>query len=188
MDRDVAPGEDLVAQVGRELEELRRAGDQLDEAVALQFGLNRTDLRCLGILYRRGRVTAGELAEESGLTPGAITTVLDRLERELSRFIPNSDIGRINGLAPGDSTHVGAAAWLRLGARPPTTLALAAAVVCLLDPWAVIAPGFWLSFGAVAAIMFTVGGRSGSGEPGWRARLREAGRVQRWRSRWRCCR
>ena len=50
-------------EVGAELDELRRAGDQLDEAVALQFGLNRTDLRCLGILYRRGRVTAGELAE-----------------------------------------------------------------------------------------------------------------------------
>jgi len=71
----------LVDEVGVELDELRRAGDQLDEAVALQFGLNRTDLRCLVILYRRGRVTAGELAEESGLTPGAITTVLDRLEK-----------------------------------------------------------------------------------------------------------
>jgi DNA-binding MarR family transcriptional regulator len=71
----------LIDQVGVELNEMRRAGDQLDEAVALQFGLNRTDLRCLGILYRRGRVTAGELAEESGLTPGAITTVLDRLEK-----------------------------------------------------------------------------------------------------------
>jgi DNA-binding MarR family transcriptional regulator len=73
--------EDLVHLVGVELEQLRRAGDQLDEAVALQFSLNRTDLRCLGILYRHGRLTAGELAEESGLTPGAITTVLDRLER-----------------------------------------------------------------------------------------------------------
>ena len=72
---------ELIDQVGAELDELRRTGDQLDEAVALQFGLNRTDLRCLGILYRRGRVTAGELAGESGLTPGAITTVLDRLER-----------------------------------------------------------------------------------------------------------
>ena len=71
----------LVDEVGVELDELRRAGDQLDEVVALQFALNRTDLRCVGILYRRGRVTAGELAEESGLTPGAITTVLDRLER-----------------------------------------------------------------------------------------------------------
>ena len=71
----------LIDDVSVELAELRRSGDQLDEAVALQFGLNRTDLRCLGILYRRGRVTAGELAGESGLTPGAITTVLDRLER-----------------------------------------------------------------------------------------------------------
>ena len=73
---------------------------------------------------------------------------------------------------------VAAAAWLRRGTRPLTTLALAAAVVCLLDPWAVIAPGFWLSFGAVAAILFTVLGRPSAGERGWRARLREAGRVQ----------
>ncbi len=81
MTKDETQHAQLVDEVGIELDELRRAGDQLDEAVALQFGLNRTDLRCLGILYRRGRVTAGELAEESGLTPGAITTVLDRLER-----------------------------------------------------------------------------------------------------------
>ncbi len=81
MTKDQTKSAALVDEVGVELDELRRAGDQLDEAVALQFGLNRTDLRCLGILYRRGRVTAGELSEESGLTPGAITTVLDRLER-----------------------------------------------------------------------------------------------------------
>ena len=81
MKNDEAQHAGLIDDVALELGELRRAGDQLDEAVALQFGLNRTDLRCLGILYRRGRVTAGELAEESGLTPGAITTVLDRLER-----------------------------------------------------------------------------------------------------------
>ncbi len=81
MKNDEAQHPQLIDEVGLELDELRRSGDQLDEAVALQFGLNRTDLRCLGILYRRGRVTAGELAEESGLTPGAITTVLDRLER-----------------------------------------------------------------------------------------------------------
>jgi len=81
MSKGPADSAALIGEVGVELDELRRAGDQLDEAVALQFGLNRTDLRCLGVLYRRGRVTAGELAEESGLTPGAITTVLDRLER-----------------------------------------------------------------------------------------------------------
>jgi len=71
----------LIDEVDAELNELRRTADRLDEVVAGQFGVNRTDLRCLGILYRRGRVTAGQLAEESGLTPGAITTVLDRLER-----------------------------------------------------------------------------------------------------------
>ncbi len=32
--------------------------------------------------------------------------LVDRLERELSRFIPNSDIGRINELAPGERTRV----------------------------------------------------------------------------------
>jgi DNA-binding MarR family transcriptional regulator len=73
--------EGLLQQVGAELAELRQAADRLDEAVAALYGLNRTDLRCLGILYRRGRVTAGELAEETGLTPGAITTALDRMEK-----------------------------------------------------------------------------------------------------------
>ena len=81
MTKDDDKREALITEVGLELEELRQAADRLDEVVAAQFSLNRTDLRCLGVLYRRGRVTAGELADESGLTPGAITTVLDRLER-----------------------------------------------------------------------------------------------------------
>jgi len=87
----------LIDEVGGELGELRRAADRLDEAVATQFGLNRTDLRCIGILYRRGRVTAGELAEESGLTPGAITTVLDRMERNgyANRVADPSDRRRV---------------------------------------------------------------------------------------------
>jgi DNA-binding MarR family transcriptional regulator len=71
----------VIDQIDTELSELRQAADRLDEAVATQFGLNRTDLRCLGILYRRGRMTAGELADESGLSPGATTTALDRMER-----------------------------------------------------------------------------------------------------------
>jgi DNA-binding MarR family transcriptional regulator len=87
----------LIDDVGAELGELRRTADRLDEAVATQYGLNRTDLRCIGILYRRGRVTAGELAEESGLTPGAITTVLDRMERSgyANRVADPSDRRRV---------------------------------------------------------------------------------------------
>jgi competence protein ComEC len=73
---------------------------------------------------------------------------------------------------------VAAAMLVRLGTRPVTTLALAAALVTLLDPWAVLAPGFWLSFGAVAAIFLSMQGRQAHRDHGWRARLHEAARVQ----------
>ncbi|HTT12862.1 MAG TPA: DNA internalization-related competence protein ComEC/Rec2 [Burkholderiaceae bacterium] len=73
---------------------------------------------------------------------------------------------------------VAVATLLRLGTGPATTLALAAATVTLLDPWAVLAPGFWLSFGAVAAIFLSVEGRPNLRNPGWRAHLREAARIQ----------
>jgi DNA-binding MarR family transcriptional regulator len=78
---DDGQNDGLIDEVNQELAGLREAADRLDEIVARQFGLNRTDLRCIGILYRHGRVTAGELADESGLSPGAITTALDRIER-----------------------------------------------------------------------------------------------------------
>lgn len=48
-------------------------------------------------------------------------------------------------------------------------LALAALVVVAVDPWAVLAPGFWLSFGAVASIFYVMALRTGS-----RGRLRGA--------------
>jgi DNA-binding MarR family transcriptional regulator len=55
--------------------------DMFDEAVALHLGINRTDARCLDILDRAGRMTAGHLASAARLTSGAVTAVLDRLER-----------------------------------------------------------------------------------------------------------
>jgi DNA-binding MarR family transcriptional regulator len=66
------------------IDEVRRsqsATDRFDQAVADALGLNRTDMRCLDVLEREGSVTAGRLAEETGLTSGAMTTALDRLER-----------------------------------------------------------------------------------------------------------
>ena len=44
---------------------------------------------------------------------------------------------------------------------PSRVLALAALAVLALDPWAVLAPGFWLSFGAVGAIFYVMGLRTG---------------------------
>jgi competence protein ComEC len=46
------------------------------------------------------------------------------------------------------------ALWSGRIASPARTLALALAVVLGFDPWAVLAAGFWLSFGAVALIFF----------------------------------
>lgn len=63
------------------LRSLHEAGDYLSQVMADTLGVNRTDFRCLQILGLHGPKTAGQLAEESGLTTGAVTTVLDRLER-----------------------------------------------------------------------------------------------------------
>ena len=49
-------------------------------------------------------------------------------------------------------TVVALALWCGRIASPARTLVLALAVVLAFDPWAVLAPGFWLSFGAVALI------------------------------------
>jgi competence protein ComEC len=57
-------------------------------------------------------------------------------------------------------------------------LCSALGVVLVLDPWAVLWPGFWLSFGAVGVILFGGHGRIGPREKGWRASLAMAGRTQ----------
>lgn len=51
-------------------------------ALAARVGLNPTDLEALEILLRDGPLPAGRLAEVTGLTTGAITGVVDRLERK----------------------------------------------------------------------------------------------------------
>ncbi len=62
---------------------------------------------------------------------------------------------------------------LRRETAPSRVLALALGVVLVLDPWAVLAAGFWLSFGAVA-LLFLVG----SGRLASEGRLKEALRTQ----------
>jgi len=92
---------------------------------------------------------------------------------------------------------VAVALLLRVHLSAATVLSAAAALVCVWDPWAVMAAGFWLSFGAVACIFLVFGGRIPAssevrhpasrpaqrrGLHAWRsslgALLREASRVQ----------
>jgi len=69
------------------VEALHQQGRQMGEAVVMfhqaiadRLGLNTTDHECADILSRTGPITAGEIAELTGLTTGAITGVIDRLE------------------------------------------------------------------------------------------------------------
>jgi DNA-binding MarR family transcriptional regulator len=73
--------EKLIDAIMLEARTLHAVRDGVEEAAVELLGINRTDSRCLDILDREGRMTAGRLAEASGLTTGAITAVLDRLER-----------------------------------------------------------------------------------------------------------
>lgn len=51
-------------------------------AVARRMELNLTDAECLDYLLEHGACTAGELAELTQLTTGAITAAIDRLEKK----------------------------------------------------------------------------------------------------------
>jgi DNA-binding MarR family transcriptional regulator len=55
----------------------------LHQAIAQSVGLNATDTKCMDLILRGpdGSVTAGWLSEMTGLTSGAITHILDRLEK-----------------------------------------------------------------------------------------------------------
>jgi DNA-binding MarR family transcriptional regulator len=71
----------LVAELVHQTRVMARQLVRFYDAVADQLGLHATDLACLGTLRDRRRATAGELATELGLTTGAVTRVIDRLDR-----------------------------------------------------------------------------------------------------------
>lgn len=71
---------DLIARVGLEVRQQGAQSVMTSQIVATRFGLHTTDLECLDLIYLRKLVSAGELATATGLTTGAMTTLLDRLE------------------------------------------------------------------------------------------------------------
>jgi DNA-binding MarR family transcriptional regulator len=65
------------AQAGREMS-YRTV--MFQQAIADRMGLSATEMQCAGVLEQEGPMTAGRLAERTGLTTGAITGIIDRLE------------------------------------------------------------------------------------------------------------
>jgi DNA-binding MarR family transcriptional regulator len=58
------------------------ANQMLDSAIADFLGVHGSAYRCLDILDQEGPMTAGELAQRARLSPGATTTIVDRLEEK----------------------------------------------------------------------------------------------------------
>jgi DNA-binding MarR family transcriptional regulator len=78
---DIPDRDSLIRTLDREMRRISAQSVMFSQAVAERLGLNPTDLECLGIIGETGALTAGQLAELTGLTTGAITGVIDRLER-----------------------------------------------------------------------------------------------------------
>ena len=75
-------------------------------------GLNATDMECLRLLAQKGVATPSELARHTGLTSGAATAMLDRLEKAgLIERRPNPDDRRGSLIAPERSSAAKMAGW-----------------------------------------------------------------------------
>ena len=73
--------QELVTALNRAMRDASGQGVIYSQVVAERLGINSTDLECLDFVVMRGPLTAGELADATGLTTGAMTGVIDRLER-----------------------------------------------------------------------------------------------------------
>jgi DNA-binding MarR family transcriptional regulator len=72
--------EDTIQAINEKFREMSTETIMFHQAVADILGLHVTDHKCLDFIYRFGAMPAGRLAELTGLTTGAITGIIDRLE------------------------------------------------------------------------------------------------------------
>ena len=82
--------EDLKRQVIRGAREYGFGSVLFRHVVGEMLGVNATDMECLGVIIFKGLTTPSELAQYTGLSSGATTAMLDRLEKsELIARRPN---------------------------------------------------------------------------------------------------
>ena len=81
---------ELVEALIREFRVGGNQDDAFDSLAAERLGVSDTDLRCLNIIENTRGLSAGELAAQAGLTAGAVTGVIDRLEKAAyARRVPD---------------------------------------------------------------------------------------------------
>jgi DNA-binding MarR family transcriptional regulator len=72
---------DSIDSVLRSLRRVNLQGSVFGQTVAVRFGLSESDIEALEVLIDTGEATAGRLSELMGLSTGAVTRVIDRLEQ-----------------------------------------------------------------------------------------------------------
>jgi DNA-binding MarR family transcriptional regulator len=89
--------QDLFREAIEAYREMQLGSELFDDVAAQILGVNRTDMRVMDVLQRRGAMTAGALADEIRLSRPAMTTALDRLEerRYVRRFADPADRRRV---------------------------------------------------------------------------------------------
>ncbi len=99
------------------LRELAASLDALTNAASPHAGLNRTDMRALDIINMQQGLTAGQLAARLKLTTGAITGVLDRLERagHARRTHDHEDRRRVVVQPTAEARRFGSVVFRQLG-------------------------------------------------------------------------
>lgn len=158
--------------------------------VALAVGDQRAVPQDQWRLFARTGIT--HLVSISGLhvviwtiVVGALTAALWRHVPALALRVPAQQAGVLSGVL-ASTIYCALAGWgvpalrsllmlataaaARFGWRalsPASSLALALLVVLILDPWAVLSKGFWLSFGAVALLLCAGLGHRDSALAGW---------------------
>ena len=71
--------DEIAAAIGLAVMQWQDATQAYDEAVGARLGLNMAERHCIGLLYG-GPQSAGAIATATGLTPAAVTALIDRLE------------------------------------------------------------------------------------------------------------
>lgn len=70
-----------IEELMREMRLMSSFDSLFSQAVAERVGMHQTDIETMDLLNTLGPMTAGELSERTGLTSGATTRLIDRLER-----------------------------------------------------------------------------------------------------------
>ncbi|MCX6047867.1 MAG: MarR family transcriptional regulator [Chloroflexi bacterium] len=72
---------ELTQELNRQFRYTSANAVMFSQVIAQKAGINSTDNECLDFLLLNGPATAGQLSELTGLTTGAVTAVIDRLEK-----------------------------------------------------------------------------------------------------------